>query len=56
MGARSGARGRTIELEPDLDWGRVARESEDAIRRGIDVVYQGALVANGWRGVADSLG
>ena len=45
----------TIELEPDLDWERAARETEEAIRRGVDVVYQGVLVADGWRGVADFL-
>jgi predicted RecB family nuclease len=45
----------TIDLEPDLDWERAARETERAIRRGVDVVYQGVLVADGWRGVADFL-
>jgi predicted RecB family nuclease len=44
-----------ISLEPDLDWERAARETEEAIHAGVDVVYQGALVADGWRGVADFL-
>ncbi len=44
-----------ISLEPDLDWERAAAETEEAIRRGVDVVYQGVLVADGWRGVADFL-
>ncbi len=44
-----------IELEPDLDWERAARETEEALARGVDVVYQGALVDGRWRGVADFL-
>ena len=44
-----------IELEPDLDWERAARETEEALARGVDVVYQGVLVDDGWRGVADFL-
>jgi uncharacterized protein len=44
-----------IELEPDLDWDRAVRETEDAIRAGVDVVYQGALAGGRWRGVADFL-
>jgi predicted RecB family nuclease len=44
-----------ISLEPDLDWERAARETEAAIAAGVDVVYQGVLVADGWRGVADFL-
>ncbi|HEY7604932.1 MAG TPA: TM0106 family RecB-like putative nuclease [Gaiellaceae bacterium] len=44
-----------ISLEPDLDWERAARETEAAIHTGVDVVYQGALVGDGWRGVADFL-
>jgi predicted RecB family nuclease len=42
-----------ISLEPDLDWERATRETEDAMRAGLDVVYQAALVSEGWRGVAD---
>src|SRR5687768_14334238 len=38
------AAGRTVQeiaLDPDLNWERAARETEDAIRQGVDVVYQG---------------
>jgi uncharacterized protein len=44
-----------IELEPDLDWERAARETAEAIAAGVDVVYQGVLMSDGWRGVADFL-
>src|SRR5581483_6350288 len=44
-----------INLEPDHDWARAARDTEAAIAAGVDVVYQGVLVADGWRGVADFL-
>jgi predicted RecB family nuclease len=44
-----------ISLEPDLDWERAARETEEAMREGVDVVYQAALVGQDWRGVADFL-
>jgi predicted RecB family nuclease len=44
-----------ISLEPDLDWERAAGATEEAIHAGVDVVYQGVLVADGWRGVADFL-
>lgn len=44
-----------IELEPDLDWVRAARETTEAMRAGVDVVYQAALLGEGWRGVADFL-
>src|SRR4051812_38443188 len=37
-----------ISLEPDLDWERATRETEDAMRAGIDVIYQAALVSQGW--------
>src|SRR2546425_12902702 len=56
--ARLIAEGRhveTIELEPDLDWERGARETAQAIHAGADVVYQAVLVGDGWRGVADFL-
>jgi predicted RecB family nuclease len=53
------AAGRTvveISLEPDLDFERAARETEEAIRSQVDVIYQGVFVdADGWRGVADFL-
>ncbi len=44
-----------ISLEPDLDWERAARETEEAIAGGVDVVYQGVLADGRWRGVADFL-
>ena len=40
----------TIELEPDRDWERAARETVEAMRAGVDVVYQGVLASDGWRG------
>src|SRR5919109_1721577 len=53
------AAGRTvaeISLEPDQDWQRAAWETREAIQNGVDVVYQGVLVAeDGWRGIADFL-
>ncbi len=52
------AEGKTIveiELEPDFDWERAKRETEEAIRAGVDVVYQGVLVDGRWRGQADFL-
>src|SRR5213592_1154104 len=30
-----------ISLEPDLDWERAERETVEAMRSGVDVVYQG---------------
>ena len=44
-----------VSLEPDLDWERAARETVEAMRAGVDVVYQGVLLAGDWRGVADFL-
>jgi predicted RecB family nuclease len=52
------ATGKTVEeiqLEPDLDWERAAHETVEAMRSGVDVVYQAVLVDDGWRGVADFL-
>src|SRR5687768_13422861 len=40
---------RVVETSPDLDWARAARETEDAMREGADVVFQAALVGDGWR-------
>jgi predicted RecB family nuclease len=45
---------REIDTD-DLDWERAARETEDAMRVGADVVYQAVLVGDRWRGVADFL-
>ncbi len=51
----TGRRSRTIALEPDHDWERATRETIDAMHEGVDVVYQGVLASDGWRGVADFL-
>ena len=37
----------------DRDWVRAARETEEAIRQGADVVYQAVLADGTWRGFAD---
>jgi uncharacterized protein len=42
-----------IELKPDYDWQRATRETEGAMRAGVEVVYQAAFSADGWRGSAD---
>jgi predicted RecB family nuclease len=46
---------REIALEPDLDWDRAQAETLEAMRTGVDVVYQGVFADAGWRGVADFL-
>ena len=42
-----------IEIEPDWDWERAARETEEALRAGADVIYQACFVDGDWRGFAD---
>jgi predicted RecB family nuclease len=37
----------------DRDWERAARATEEAIHEGADIVYQAALIDDGWRGLAD---
>jgi predicted RecB family nuclease len=46
-----------IELGDEGRWDleRAARETEEAMRAGADVVYQGVLLGDGWRGLADFL-
>jgi predicted RecB family nuclease len=44
-----------ISFDPDNDWERAARETEDAVRAGTDVIYQGVFADGGWRGIADFL-
>jgi uncharacterized protein len=44
-----------ISLEPDHEWARAAAETAEAMRAGVDVVYQGVLIDGGWRGIADFL-
>jgi uncharacterized protein len=41
--------------DPYDDWEQAAAETERAIRSGVDVVYQGVLADDGWRGIADFL-
>src|SRR5436305_9646988 len=45
---------REIEFD-DSDFESAARETEAALREGVDVVYQGVLLGDGWRGIADFL-
>jgi predicted RecB family nuclease len=49
------AEGReVVEIDfDDRDWARAARATAEAIRQGVDVVYQAVLVDDGWRGLAD---
>jgi predicted RecB family nuclease len=44
-----------IELGDDVAWERAAAETSEALARGVDVVYQGVFVHDGWRGIADFL-
>ena len=39
----------------ELNWERAAHETADAIRSGVDVVFQGVFLGDDWRGVADFL-
>jgi uncharacterized protein len=43
-----------LSSEP-VDWERGPRETEEAMRAGVEIVYQAALLGEGWRGVADFL-
>jgi predicted RecB family nuclease len=45
---------REINLD-DGDFAAAAEATRAAVRAGVDVVYQGVLLADGWRGVADFL-
>jgi predicted RecB family nuclease len=42
-----------VETEGEWDWERAARETEDAMRAGREVIYQAAFVDGAWRGLAD---
>ena len=44
-----------VEVGEDFDWGRAAAETVEALAEGVDVVYQGVFVHEGWRGIADFL-
>ena len=50
---RSDGRGITEIAFDDRDWERAARETEQAIHGGADVVYQACLTDGTWRGFAD---
>ena len=43
----------TIELGDALEWERAAFDTEEAMRKGADVIYQGVFVDGSWRGIAD---
>jgi uncharacterized protein len=43
-----------IEFD-DLDWEAAQERTVKAMRSGVDLVYQGVFVHDGWRGVADFL-
>ena len=51
------AEGKTIrEIElGEHEWERAVAETEQALRDGVDVVYQGVFADEGWRGIADFL-
>ena len=49
------AEGKTVaEIELE-DWHRGREKTVDAMRSGVDVVYQGVFMDGGWRGLADFL-
>jgi predicted RecB family nuclease len=39
----------------ERDWERDAGRTLDAMHAGVDVIYQGVLLADGWRGISDFL-
>src|SRR5438552_6111561 len=39
----------------EIDFEEAARETEQALRSGAEIVYQGVLASDGWRGIADFL-
>jgi predicted RecB family nuclease len=46
---------RVEEIPFDFDWAGAAQATADAIRSGVDVVYQACFVHDGWRGFSDFL-
>jgi uncharacterized protein len=44
-----------IELDEDGDWEAAQKRTLEAMRSGVDVVYQGVFASDGWRGIADFL-
>jgi uncharacterized protein len=54
--AKLRAEGKDVrEIELDGDWAAAAAATEQAMRDGVAVVYQGVFVDGTWRGVADFL-
>jgi uncharacterized protein len=46
---------REIALDRELGWERAQAETVEALRSGVDVVYQAVFVDGNWRGIADFL-
>jgi len=44
-----------ILLNPNREWEKAGHETVEAMRDGVDVVYQAVLLGDGWRGIADFL-
>jgi predicted RecB family nuclease len=42
-------------LEGEPDWEAAAEQTLAAMRAGVEVIYQGVLLDDGWRGIADFL-
>src|SRR4051812_25862608 len=55
LSSLEGAGKSVEEITLDDDWERAARETVEAMQDGFDVVYQGILLGDGWRGIADFL-
>lgn len=49
--------GRTVAVvvEGEVDWTRDQARTHEAMRAGVDVIYQGVFVDTPWRGIADFL-
>ena len=52
--ARRVRRSSTIDFDWG-DWDEAQQRTLDAMRSGVDVVYQGVFIGEGWRGLADFL-
>src|SRR5262245_985089 len=44
---------RVEEVAFDFDWAAAVEATSDALRAGVDVVYQACFAHDGWRGFAD---
>src|SRR4029077_10641681 len=42
-------------LKGERDWVTAAEKTLSAMRAGVEVIYQGVLLDDGWRGIADFL-